>query len=181
MPSIYLLLSRTDTVFAKTMYMLTHNQYTHVSLALDRALSRMYSFARRYEISPLPAGFIRESLYDGVCGRCGGADSMVLKLPVSQPVYDRISRRLSEMEKSKELYGYDVMGLVLAALGIVHQRKDKFVCSQFVAQVLRDAGALSMPYDPSLVRPQDFAEIPTLQVVYKGPLAYAGECFAVAG
>ena len=78
MPNVYLLLSRTDTLFARAMHGLTGNRYTHVSLALDRDLEQMYSFARRYEIAPLPAGFIRENLYDGVYGRSGTADSLVL-------------------------------------------------------------------------------------------------------
>lgn len=110
MPNVYLLLSRTDTLFARAMHGLTGNRYTHVSLALDRDLEQMYSFARRYEIAPLPAGFIRENLYDGVYGRSGTADSLVLELPDH----------------------------------------------------------------PSLVRPEDFAYLEPLRVVYQGPLAWAG-------
>ena len=141
MPNVYLLLSRTDTLFARAMHGLTGNRYTHVSLALDRDLEQMYSFARRYEIAPLPAGFIRENLYDGVYGRSGTADSLVLELPVSQKAYDRIARRLEKMERRQLDYGYDVLGLALAWLGIAHQRRNKFVCSQFVAQTLQCAGA----------------------------------------
>lgn len=118
MPNVYLLLSRTDTLFARAMHGLTGNRYTHVSLALDRDLEQMYSFARRYEIAPLPAGFIRENLYDGVYGRSGTADSLVLELPVSQKAYDRIARRLEKMERRQLDYGYDVLGLALAWLGI---------------------------------------------------------------
>ena len=160
MPNVYLLLSRTDTLFARAMHGLTGNRYTHVSLALDRALEQMYSFARRYEIAPLPAGFIRENLYDGVYGRSGTADSLVLELPVSQKAYDRIARRLEKMERRQLDYGYDVLGLALAWLGIAHQRRNKFVCSQFVAQTLQKAGALELPDHPSLVRPEDFAYLP---------------------
>lgn len=174
MPNVYLLLSRTDTLFARAMHGLTGNRYTHVSLALDRDLEQMYSFARRYEIAPLPAGFIRENLYDGVYGRSGTADSLVLELPVSQKAYDRIARRLEKMERRQLDYGYDVLGLALAWLGIAHQRRNKFVCSQFVAQTLQEAGALELPDHPSLVRPEDFAHLEPLRVVYQGPLAWAG-------
>ena len=61
MPSVYILLTRTDTLFVKALHGATRSRYTHVSLALDRGLERMYSFARRREAMPLPAGFVQES------------------------------------------------------------------------------------------------------------------------
>ncbi len=173
MPNIYILLSRTDTLFARTMHQLTGNRYTHVSLALDRGLTRMYSFARRYEALPLPAGFIREDLHSGVYGRCGGADSLLLELPVSQRAYDQIARRLERMERRQLDYHYDVLGLAFSALGVAHRRRGKFVCSHFVARLLQEAGALQLPCDASLVRPQDFTGIRPYRVAYQGPLAGA--------
>ena len=93
---------------------------------------------------------------------------------MSQKAYDRIVRRLERMERRQLDYGYDVLGLALAWLGIAHQRRNKFVCSQFVAQTLQEAGALELPDHPSLVRPEDFADLEPLRVVYQGPLARAG-------
>lgn len=175
MPSIYLLLSRTDTLFARAMHGVTRNRYTHVSIALDRELTQMYSFARRYEHWPLPAGFIREYLHQGVYGRCEDADSLVLELSVTAKAYKFIQDRLEKMERCKEAYNYDVLGLALSGLGIPHQRRNKYVCSQFVAQTLQDAGALTLPCHPSLVRPQDFASMSAFHVVYQGPLGFADQ------
>ena len=78
MPCVYILLTRTDTLFARLLHGVGGNKYTHASLALDRDLVRMYSFARRYEPFMLPGGFIRENIHAGVFGRCGGADSLLL-------------------------------------------------------------------------------------------------------
>lgn len=133
MPNVYLLLSRTDTLFARAMHGLTGNRYTHVSLALDRDLEQMYSFARRYEIAPLPAGFIRENLYDGVYGRSGTADSLVLELPVSQKAYDRIARRLEKMERRQLDYGYDVLGLAGHCPPAAQQVRVQPVCGPDIA------------------------------------------------
>lgn len=180
MPSVYILLTRTDTLFVKALHGAARSRYTHVSLALDRGLERMYSFARRREAMPLPAGFVQESLYSGVYGRCGGADSLLLELPVSEKAYRRIERRLAEMQRQKARYDYDVLGLALAGMGIAHERPGRYFCSHFVAETLQEAGALKLPCHPSLVRPQDFTRLRPLRVVYQGPLAYAGGRAAAA-
>lgn len=180
MSSVYLLLTRTDTLFARAMHGTTHARYTHVSLALDAGLERMYSFARRRDAMPLPAGFVREDLHGGVYGRCGGADSLVLELEVSERAYRRIEQRLTAMERQKERYEYSVMGLALAGMGIAHERPGKYFCSQFVAETLEQAGALKLPCHPSLVRPQDFTRLRPCRVVYQGPLAYADRRLAPA-
>ncbi|WP_418665864.1 hypothetical protein [Allofournierella sp.] len=174
MPSVYLLLTRTDTLFSRALHGATRSRYTHVSLALDRDMERMYSFARRSAAAPLPAGFVRENLYSGIYGRCGGADSLLLELQVSENAYRRIERRLAAMERRKAQYDYDVLGLALAGMGIVHERPGKYFCSHFVAEILEEAGALKLPCHPSLVRPQDFTRLRPLRVVYQGPLAFLG-------
>lgn len=97
MPCVYILLTRTDTLFARLLHGMGGNRYTHASLALDRDLGRMYSFARRYEPFMLPGGFIRENIHAGVFGRCGGADSLLLELPVSRATYEAIERQMTVM------------------------------------------------------------------------------------
>lgn len=173
MPCVYILLTRTDTLFARLLHGLGGSRYTHASLALDRDLGHLYSFARRYEPFMLPGGFIREDIHAGVFGRCGGADSLLLELPVSPAAYEAIREQLALMDCARRCWDYDVLGLVLAGLGIAHDRPGKCFCSQFVARVLEGAGALTLPRHPSLIRPQDFAAMPGLRPVYQGPLAWA--------
>lgn len=170
MPSVYLLLTRPDTLLAKALPG-AGRRYTHVSLALDRSLERLYSFARRKDALPLPGGFVCESLRSGLYARQGGADSLLLELPVSEDAYRQIEERLAGMERRAGQYGYDALGPVLAGMGIAHIRPDKYFCSCFVAETLQQAGALKLPCHPSLVRPQDFLNLRPLKVAYRGPLA----------
>lgn len=149
MPCVYILLTRTDTLFARLLHGMGGNRYTHASLALDRDLGRMYSFARRYEPFMLPGGFIRENIHAGVFGRCGGADSLLLELPVSRATYEAIERQMTVMASAGSCWDYDVLGLALAGLGIPHVRPGKYFCSQFVADVLERTGALTLPCHPS--------------------------------
>lgn len=172
MPNVYILLTRTHTLFARALHNVTGNRYTHSSIALDRQLDQLYSFARRYEHLPLPGGFIRENIFEGVYGRCMGADSMVLEVPVSQESYDYIERRISWMERRKREYDYDLIGVAMAGLGVQYVRPYKYFCSHFVSEMLVRSGAVIPPKHPSLMRPEDFMNM-GFEVVYEGPLMYA--------
>ena len=72
MPCVYILLTRTDTLFARLLHGLGKHRYTHASLALDRDLGRLYSFARRYEPFMLPGGFIRRTSTPGCSAAAAG-------------------------------------------------------------------------------------------------------------
>ena len=172
MPSVYLLLTRTNTMFSRAIHGATGNCYTHSSLALDRDLQNIFSFGRRIPTLMLPAGFVREHLHSGVFGHCPGAQCLVLEIPVSSEAYEYLRCQLAYMETYKNAFQYDVLGFVLLTFGIARNRPHKFVCSHFVADLLEKAGALRCPKHPSLMRPQDFTKL-GLQVVYEGPLGEA--------
>ena len=54
--------------------------------------------------------------------------------------------------------------------GIPLRRRRHFVCSQFVAHVLRQSGLWPLEKEVSLARPQDFAALPGARLVYQGRL-----------
>ena len=56
MKSVYILLTRSHTLLSHSVALMTGDEWTHVSLALDSKLERMYSFARKNPLFPLPAG-----------------------------------------------------------------------------------------------------------------------------
>mgnify|MGYP000490185553 CR=1 FL=1 len=71
MKSIYLLLTRSDTYVSKTIGLATSDKYTHISISFDEKLEPLYSFARKYKRTPLPAGIRHEALYSGFYEKCG--------------------------------------------------------------------------------------------------------------
>ena len=164
---VYILLSRTNTVMARFLHSMTGDEFTHASLALDPHLGRRYSFARRNFYMPLIAGFIAENIHTGVFGRQLGATCALYELEVSVDSYQRICASFFD---EYALYRYNFLGLALIKFGIAHHRPYRFVCSQFVAHVLSEAGALTFSKDNSLVTPNDFAQLPQLKLVYKGLL-----------
>ena len=68
MHSIYILLTRTNTILSRAIHAAPGNDYTHAALSLDDSFTRLYSFGRKYRYSYLPAGFVRESVEGGVLG-----------------------------------------------------------------------------------------------------------------
>ena len=64
--NIYLVFSKTGTLFSHLISLCTHEEYAHVSLSLDNSFTKMYSFGRINPAKVLPAGFVYENLYDGV-------------------------------------------------------------------------------------------------------------------
>ena len=87
MQSIYVLITRTNTLLSRSIRLATGAEYTHVSLALDRGLTRMYSFARRFDRIPFFAGLVHESLDEGVYSRNGSAPAALYELQMSDAAY----------------------------------------------------------------------------------------------
>lgn len=170
MKSVYILLTKTKTLFARCIHVITGDEFTHSSIALDLDLNRLYSFGRRYYYMPLLAGLVRENIHTGVFGRNKYAPCAVLELDVTDEIYDRIEKRMNDMLDNYDCWHYNILGLATCPLGIPYRRSRHFLCSQFVADVLSEAGALDMPCDISLMRPVDFLQLEQLQPIYRGKL-----------
>lgn len=65
MRSIFILLTRSQTIASRVIHMVTDAQYTHSSLSFEEDMQEMYSFGRKYTHLVLPAGFRIESLHRG--------------------------------------------------------------------------------------------------------------------
>ena len=60
MKNIYLIITYTGTLPAKLIKLYTKNEYSHISISLDKELNEMYSFARKNPYNFLNAGMIQE-------------------------------------------------------------------------------------------------------------------------
>lgn len=170
MKSVYILLTRSHTLLSHSVSWLTGDEWTHVSLALDSRLKHMYSFARKNPHFPLPAGFVREDPRAGYFGAHGHIPCMLLRLRVEDEVYGDICRRLERMRAQADQLRYSLLGLMLCRLDFAHRRETHFFCSQFVGRLLEETGALRLPKDASLMRPNDYAQMDGLEIVFMGSL-----------
>ncbi len=167
---IFILLSRTETVPARVIRKLKGDGYSHVSLAIEPSTDKFYSFARRRIHNPLIAGFVSEDLHSGVFGNYPDCKSALYSLEVTEEAYQSISTTINHFINNYERSKYSFIGMFALAFGIKIKLKNKFTCSQFVANTLNNAGAITFPKDPCLMLPNDFSKMPELNLIYEGAL-----------
>lgn len=173
MKTIYLLLSRSKTLLSRAVYLLTGDEYTHISIAFDPELETLCSMARYDARFPLPAGLVRESPAEGYFGAHPDVRCALLGLDVPEDIYDRARARLETMLREQEATGksawrYSVLGLFACRLGVAWTRPGRMFCSQFVGALLRESGAMDTGKEPSLMRPQDFFALPGARLCFRG-------------
>lgn len=173
MRDIYILLTKSDTFFSKAIYKITRAEYTHASISLDRELTKLYSFGRKYRYSMLPAGFVHEDINRGVMGSSDTMKCALYRIRISEKSYRRLENRIRHMEANRESYRYNIMGIPLCMFGIARERKNHFFCSQFVSGVLVKSGAVERGVlgAPSLTHPSDLQRLPKASRVFEGTMA----------
>lgn len=163
---IYILLTRSGTWFSRLIHLATQDSYTHASIGLDGPGGPFYSFARKYRYLALPAGLVEEqvTVYRRTVPCC------LYELEVSEDAYLLLRQKLCSMYVQREEYHYSVLGVLACWLNLSFQRKHHYFCSQFVAGLLEDCGAVELPKPRTLLRPVDFCGVEGLRPVHQGPL-----------
>ncbi len=168
MRSIYILLTRSKTLASRLVYLATEAQYTHSSLAFEEDLDDLYSFGRKYPRLILPAGLQVESLRRGFYKRYSDIPCILYEFHIEDQAYEAARNLVDEMVSQAERYSYNIFGLLSCRLGIPFDRRNKYFCSEFVAEILDQSGAIRMPRAYSLMRPIDFAHLPGAIRLYEG-------------
>lgn len=166
--TIYIVLTDTGTLLSKMIGMYTRNDLNHASIAFDKELTEMYSFGRKYQSNPFIAGFVKENAADGIFQ---GAQCAILSCKVSAEEFDRIRNKIRHIEKHKEQYRYNFIGLFgIAVNRDIIKREHAFFCSQFVATVMNEGDLKMFTISPSLVQPRHFFDVECLSEIYEGDL-----------
>jgi hypothetical protein len=166
--NIYVVLTKTDTVVARSIRWFTGATYSHASLSLNDKLCPMYSFARKYVNFPFIGTMVKEEAGAGVYGKFSNVPCCILRIPVTDNQYDGVKKIIDDMWQSRQ-YSYNYFGLVLNYLGVSRHYNKRFFCSEFVYYVLQQNGIIDLNKPPSLVRPQDFLDIKA-EIIYEGNL-----------
>ena len=164
--TIHILLTRSGTWFSRLIHFATRDSYTHASIGLDGPRGPFYSFARKYQHFALPAGLVEEQVTPGR----RAVPCCLYELKVSEDTYLRLRRQLHTMYTRREEYHYSVLGAFACYFNLSFQRRHHYFCSQFVAGLLEDCGAVELPKPPTLLRPADLCGLKDLRPVHQGPL-----------
>lgn len=159
---VFILLTKFPDNGSKAMHLITNFQYTHASVGLDEDMNTFYSFVVK--------GFIVEKITRYIRPGWEPLPCLLYELDVAEEVYQDIKERLNGFVENKKTMHYTRLGLLLCLLHIPCRIKNHYICSQFVAEVLNDGGAVSLRKNSSLYLPKDFGKLQGVKVRFRGNL-----------
>lgn len=167
--AIYITVSQTGTTVAKIIKFFTRKPYNHSSIADDLSLADMYSFCRNYTPFPLPAGFNQEIVGQGTLGKFSYIPCEIYELPVTKAQKIKFHKLLNHFKQYRDSYSYNILGFWSIPFRLHLERKNKFVCSQFVAYIIKEAG-INLNKPVWMYSPEDLRHLPNARLVYRGEL-----------
>lgn len=142
---ITVLLTRYYSTISNFIYYISGRGYTHASIALDEKNEYFYSFNIKGFRKEYPKRHKQRS-----------SKSISYKLEVSQEDYERIEKKLKDMEQEHEQFHYSRLGVLFCLMHIPFHRKNHYFCSQFVAEILSMSKTIELKKDSSLYLPNQF-------------------------
>lgn len=167
---IYVLLTDTGTRFTRLIKTFTSAPYNHASIAFDAELKELFSFGRKRPTDPWVAGFIEEDVYEGTYRYFPNTRCALLRLSVTKRQKIEMVNCIRTFQKNKDMYRYNLIGLLGVLFKMEVTPRNAYFCSQFVAEVLRRSGSILWARPPGLVTPNDFLKHTAFELVYEGPL-----------
>ena len=168
MKKIYIVLTHTGTLLSRIIKTYTKDEFSHVSIALDEELNKMYSFGRLFASNPFWGGFVHERINNGTFKRFKLTEAGVYSLVVTDEQYDNIVKTISKIRKNRKLYHFNIIGLLAVGFHKRIHTEYSFYCAEFVRYVLKEAGIeFSLP---EIIKPEDFKTIESMKLIYKGKL-----------
>lgn len=167
---IYVVLSAPHTVPGKVIRKITKNSYSHVSISLDKNLNEMYSFARFHYQNPLVGGFVHENADNLSLKKTADTFIKIFEIPVTSKQYKSICNLITYFQENEKKYMYNLLDLILYPTGIRCKIKDAYICSEFVAYLLRESKIEVDKIDSTRIIPSQLITILQEYEYYDGNL-----------
>ncbi len=168
MKKIYIVLTYTGTMLSKIIKKYTKDEFSHVSISLDKELKKMYSFGRLNPYNPFYGGFVHEYINKGTFKRFSKTIAKIYSLEISNEQYEEIFENISKIENTKDNYKFNVVGLFAVGIHKKIQKENRFYCAEFVKYILEKAKVETKL--PEIIKPEDFKSLQGLQEIYSGLL-----------
>lgn len=167
--TVYIVLTRTNTVISKLIQFFKDDEYTHAAISLDRHLNYMYSFGRKWTYYPFYGCFKHENLEQGAYKFCDRLPGVIMEVEVSKEQYEKINELLNQFINNSNYYRYNYIGLLNSLFNREACYDNRFLCSEFVYYILYKSGVLDLKISGNLIRPQDFLNL-EYKIIYEGDL-----------
>lgn len=165
---LYLMFSRSNTMLSKAIYKKTKEPYTHVAISTDESFNEFYSFGRRYTNFMIPAGFAKESPFDGLYKKNQDINIKIMSIDISKEQLDEINNTVNMMYKNRFKYKYDILGLLFCNGNITLNRQNHKFCSQFVSEILKKNNIIDFSKGVKHIRPSEIALRDEFDTVFEG-------------
>ena len=165
---IYIVFSKTGTIFSNVISFFTKKEFAHTSISLDPTFQKMYSFGRINPLYMLPAGFVEENLYSGVFSMFPESKCLIYKVTVSNKQYIDLNNYINKFLSDKSRYKYSILGTFTLLFNKPSKRENYYFCSQFVSEALIESGILKTDKLPEMIKPMDILEIEGKTFIYEG-------------
>lgn len=159
---------QTFTVPAQIIKVFTLYKYSHVGISLSSDCDIIYSFGRRKWNSILNSGFSMEHKDGDFFKNFKDTTCRIYEVEVSDDQYKIVKDILEQMQENQDYYKYDYFGLITRYFRIPFRVKNRYVCSYFVASVLKKAGIYDFSKEVFFVQPKDFEKIHIFKEIYTG-------------
>lgn len=157
---IFILLIRYPDTMADLMVRYTGFGYTHATIGLEEDLNSFYSFMKKGYIEEKITRYLKPNREPFPCA--------LYEIPVSRKTYRRVKKLLNAYTARKKFLRYTHISLVCCFLGIPWKIRNRYFCSQFVAEVLQRSNAVCLPKNSALCLPKDFHDLKESRVVFSG-------------
>ena len=171
MKKIYIIQMQTKTIPSRIVKLFTGYGYSHVAISFNKNCDYIYSFGRRGLYSILFGGFTMQKKDGRFFQKYKNTKCRVYEVEVSNQQYNDLVRIIKYMKKNQYDYGYDYLGIVLRFLKVPITFRKKYVCSYFVAELLKEAKVYEFNKRTCFVRPKDFENVDIFNLIYTGKYA----------
>lgn len=168
MKKIYILLTYTGTALSKVIKIYTRDEFSHVSISLDKDLNKLYSFGRLNPYNSFIGGFVHEGIHHGTFKRFKKTRSLLYSLDVTEKEFYEINRIIKKIGKNRDKYHFNVLGMFLIIFKIKRNKKNYSYCAEFVKFILEKSGRVNDL--PELIKPDDFLNVNDKKFEYSGLL-----------
>lgn len=159
---ILVMLTKYPDTFSTIFRKVARWKYTHVSIGLEDTEQRYFSIVRK--------GFRVDDFRKHPTAKKQEVPCELYRIPVSDNVFEKVEEALEYHSGNSKYYKYSYFGLFLCMMRISMKKKNRYFCSQFVAEILEYAKVLNLGKHSSLFLPDDFQRISELHLVFKGTL-----------
>ena len=130
----------------------------------------MYSIGRKYTFLPVPAGMKEEPLDREFYKYYKNAKLGIYSIEVSDEGYKKVRDYVEQCYSRKEEIIFSYLGVFLTLFNIGLNRKDRYFCSQFVADALNASQEIDIKKPSNIYHPIDFLKLDGIKCEYIGKI-----------